>query len=149
VKSKLIILFIVASAVLAGSFLIRGYRARMADEAIWSDLAQRLPAQSLTTNEVSSPDDPVSFIPDHDGTGNELGHVRLANGDLWRFAFRTHHVLNRPDGFAVFSGPLGTFRVRGEAFCCEVQIPKGTASRGSTEFLAFLRNASDLVEFTQ
>jgi hypothetical protein len=148
VKSKLLIFVAVASAALAGIFLIRAHRARVADEAIWSDLAQHLPAPSLTTGEVSFPHDPVSIIPDHDGASDESGHVRLANGDLWRFAFRSHHLLDRPDldGFAVFSGPLGTFRVRGEAFCCEVQIPKGTPSKDSTEFLAFLRRASNLVE---
>jgi hypothetical protein len=53
-------------------------------------------------------------------TRDQTGHVKLANGEVWRFAFRSHD--DGEDSYSVFTGPEGSYRVRGDYFCCEVEI---------------------------
>lgn len=111
---------------------------------MWRELSLLVPAQALTPSEAQITNDAVfaKVTPEH----NEVGHVQLANGDIWRFAFRSHHLLDGPDSFSIFTGPLGTFRVRGAYFCCEVQFPSTPTPKDSTEFLAFLRSVHTSVE---
>jgi hypothetical protein len=139
-----ILTLLVAAGVATVEFIQRG---RAAEAAAWRDLLHAVPTQPLTPAESFINDGPLSanFTPER----NEVGSVRLANGDNWRFAFRSHHLLNGPDSFSVFTGPPGTFRVRGGYFCCEVQIPSDTFPKDSAEFLAFLRRVHPSVEPTQ
>lgn len=131
----------VAVLIVAAVFVLRS---RAAEAAVWRELSASVPAQALTPSETQIINDAVSarVTPEH----NEVGHVKLANGDTWRFAFRSHHLLDGPESFSVFTGPLGTFRVRGAYFCCEVQFSGTSTPKDSTHFLAFLRSAHDSVE---
>ncbi|MCW0220260.1 MAG: hypothetical protein OJI67_18180 [Prosthecobacter sp.] len=126
-----VVVVLVSSAVL-GFFLHR----QSVQTAVWDDLARLLPVQPLSPAEVQTTLGPIFSRADHDSA---LGHVTLANGDLWRFAFRSHHVLGTDDSFSVFAGPLGTFRLRGSYFCCEVQFPDSPMPKDSHAFLAFLQ----------
>ena len=123
------------------------HRARAAEAAAWRELTRSVPAYPLTPTESELTDGPLSarLTPDR----NEVGSIRLANGDIWRFAFRSHHLLGGPDSFSVFAGPSGTFRVRGTYFCCEVQLPAEAVSKDSAEFLTFLRRVHSSVELAQ
>ena len=143
VKRSLTILgLVVVAAVVTSAVFIQ--RTRAAEAAVWRDLLQSVPAKPLTLAESQITDGPLSarLTPDN----NEAGSIRLANGDTWRFAFRSHHVVGGPDSFSVFAGPSGTFRVRGDYFCCEVQIPADALSKDSAAFVAFLRRVHPLVE---
>ncbi len=137
-KIALVVLCLAVLAVV-GYFL----RSNAVEKSIWRELSLQVPAQALTPAETRITSDAVS---DGNTSGSDqIGHVRLGNGDVWRFAFRSHHAVNGPDSFSVFAGPLGTFRVRGDAFCCEVQFPE-SATKDSAEFLAFLRRTNGSVE---
>jgi hypothetical protein len=143
VKRTFAILGLLAVAVLTVAAVFV-QRTRAAEAAVWRELSQRVPAQALTSAEAQITNDALSarVTPEHD----EVGHVQLPNGDTWRFAFRSHHLLDGPDSFSVFTGPLGTFRVRGAYFCCEVQFPSTPTPKDSAEFLAFLRSVHNSVE---
>jgi hypothetical protein len=78
--------------------------------------------------------------------GEQTGHVRLANGEVWRFAFRSHHLIDGEESYSVFTGPGGSYRVRGDYFCCEVEIPDDAVPKDGAEFVAFLRSEHPLVE---
>jgi hypothetical protein len=142
VKTKFFILAVVAIIMIAiATFVLRG---RSNETAVWQELFQHLPARPLTPAEIQITDEAVSarMTPEND----EVGHIQLANGDIWRFAFRSHHLVGGPDSFSVFAGPPGVFRVRGDYFCCEVQLPNGPPPKDSAEFLAFLRHVHNSVE---
>ena len=143
VKLKFAILGLLAVAAVITPVAII-WRTRAAEAAVWRDLLHSVPAQPLTPAEVQITDGPLSarITPDN----NEAGSIRLANGDTWRFAFRSHHVVGGPDSFSVFAGPSGTFRVRGDYFCCEVQIPDEALSKDSAAFVAFLHRVHPSVE---
>lgn len=119
-------------------------RSRLREAAAWQELLQLVPSQPLTPAETQITEGPISgrITPDH---RSEVGHVRLASGDVWRFAFRSHHLLRGTDSFTVFSGPAGTFRVRGDYFCCELTFDDPTAAKDSTQFLSFLRRVHSSV----
>jgi hypothetical protein len=129
------------------TFAILGFLAVAAEAAVWRDLSRSVPAQPLTPAESKNTDGPLSarLAPDD----SEVGSIRLANGDIWRFAFRSHHLIGGPDSFSVFAGPSGTFRVRGDYFCCEVQFPEDALAKDSSEFIAFLRRVHPSVEPAQ
>jgi hypothetical protein len=78
--------------------------------------------------------------------GDAVGQVLLANGDIWRFAFRSHHRIGGLNSYAVFNGPLGTFRVRGDYFCCEVQFPGDAPPEDSTALVTFLKRVNNSVQ---
>ena len=141
-RSLTILGFVAAASIVTTAVFI--HRTRAAESAVWRDLLQAIPAQPLTPAESQITDGPLSarLTPDN----NEAGSVRIANGDTWRFAFRSHHLVGGPDSFSVFAGPSGTFRVRGDYFCCEVQIPDDALSKDSAAFVAFLRRVHPSVE---
>jgi hypothetical protein len=139
VKVTLIVLM---TAVLGeGAFF--GYR-WWEDRSHWRTLGTKLPP-------ASSPAD-ATFLgewwasAEHDHEITQAGYVRLANGDLWRFAFLSHHVLSDPDSKSLFDGPRGRFRVQGEYFCCEVQFPDTAQPKDSDAFLALLQQTHPTVE---
>ena len=145
-KAKYVILgfLVLASAVV---FLLIDYRTRAEQAPVWHALSDAVPARPLTPAEALLNSGPISSRQTHDGT--QVGSIRLANGDVWRFAFRSHHLLDRLsdlDSFSVFAGPSGTYRVRGPCFCCEVQLPADAVAKGSPEFLAFLQRSHPFVE---
>jgi hypothetical protein len=140
VKITLIILTLLLAAV--GALFIGP---RIHEAAVWRQLSQRVPAQALSPAEAEITADAVSGRLTPDGV-DEVGHVRLANGDIWRFAFRSHHLLHCSDSYSVFAGPAGIYRVRGDYFCCEVQFPSATMPKDSAEFLTFLRGVHNSVE---
>jgi hypothetical protein len=120
------------------------FRAYAMEAAAWRALSERVPAHPLTPEETEVTFDGLSVRTITDG--DQVGHIRLANGDIWRFAFRSHHHLAGPDSFSIFSGPTGAFQVRGDYFCCEVQFPGRPVSKDSNEFLALLRSVHKSVE---
>lgn len=134
--------FLALAAVIVGAVFLQ--RNRTAESEIWRDLARCVPAQPLTPTESKVSDGPLSarFTPQN----NEVGSIRLANGDIWCFAFRSHHLVGGPDSFSVFTGPTGTFRVRGDYFCCEVQLPGEADTKSSSDFISFLRRVHSSVE---
>ena len=140
VKITLIILTLLLAAV--GAFFISP---RIHEAALWRQLSQRVPTQALSPAEAEITADAVSARLTPDGI-DEVGHVRLGNGDIWRFAFRSHHLLGGSDSYSVFAGPAGIYRVRGDYFCCEVQFPSTTMPKDSAEFLTFLRRFHNSVE---
>jgi hypothetical protein len=142
-KTKLIIIVGLVGLAVAGFFL----RIHPAEASVWRELSQRVPTQALTTNESQFIDDAIfaRLTPEQD----QVGHLRLENGDIWRFAFRSHHRLGGLDSFSVFAGPPGTFRVRGDYFCCDVQFPGQSLPKDSAGFLAFLRRVNSSVEPVQ
>jgi hypothetical protein len=117
------------------------------EAGLWRDLAEKVPAASVERTKARYTMDDV-FVYPSDGT-DEVGYVELASGDVWRFAFRSHHRLNRFDSYSVFSGPLGTYRVRGDYFCCEVQFRREEMPKDSASFLAFLRSSHPFVAQVQ
>ena len=139
-KITLIILTLLVAA--AGAIFIGP---RLYEAAVWRQLSQRLPAEALSPAEAEITADAVSARLTPDGV-DEVGHVRLANGDIWRFAFRSHHLLHGSDSYSVFAGPSGIYRVRGDYFCCEVLFPNATMPKDSAEFLTFLRRFHHSVE---
>ncbi len=134
--------FLLVAAIMVAAVVRQ--RARDAEAAVWQGLSRAVPAHPLTPDESEITDGPLSARITSEN--HEIGSIRLANGDTWRFAFRSHHSLGGPDSFSVFAGPSGTFRVRGAYFCCEVQLPDDAVSKGSTEFIAFLRRVHPAVE---
>ena len=137
IKITLAILgFLALTAALVSLAIVLHIRAARA--GIWRDLSALVPAAPITPSEAETTDGSLmaKFTADHK---SELGSIHLANGDIWRFAFRSHHLIGGPDSYSVFAGPSGTFRVRGDYFCCEVQVPPEATSKDSSEFLAFLR----------
>jgi hypothetical protein len=141
-KIALIILGAIAATVLA--FFIR---AHVGEEAVWRKLTKSVPLQPLTSAEIKLTNDHVYSrdTADYD----QVGNVVLNNGDVWRFAFRSHHAIGGFDSFSVFSGPPGTFRVRGEGFCCEVEFSNEADLKDSVAFLASLRRDNDSVQLTK
>jgi len=137
--------FLALAAVIVAGVVV--YRTRAAEAAVWRDLSRVVPAQPLAPAEAQFTDGPLfaKLAPDN----NEIGSIRLNNGDTWRFAFRSHHLIGGPDSFSVFAGPSGTFRVRGDYFCCEVQFPRDTAFKDSAEFVAFLRRVHPSIKPVQ
>ena len=85
-KALLIILSSVA-------ILVTGvyFRDRVSEAEVWKELSQRLPSKTLTPQETHNTSDPVTTILSPDG--DQVGNVRLPNGEIWRFAFRSHHLL--------------------------------------------------------
>jgi len=144
-KVTFAILGFVAASLIVWAVVIQ--RTRAAEAETWQDLARSVPAQPFTPIESEITIGSVSARRTPEG--NEVGSVRLDNGDTWRFAFRSHHLIGGPDSFSVFAGPDGTFRVRGGYFCCEVQLPKEAVSKDSTEFIAFLRRVHESFEPVQ
>jgi hypothetical protein len=118
---------------------------RDAETKIWKSLAEQVPAKALEPQDAILT---IGAITTYRVTAEQdtTGHVRVANGDIWRFAFRSHHLLDGDDSYSVFAGPSGTFRMRGNRFCCEVEVPSNPPPRDSAEFLAYLRGAHDFFE---
>jgi hypothetical protein len=90
VKAKFFLLA-VAAIIMIATFALRG---RSNETAVWQELFQRLPARPLTPAEIQITDEAVSarMTPEND----EVGHIQPANGDIWRFAFRSHLPCRRP-----------------------------------------------------
>lgn len=119
------------------------YRDWAAEAEVWSQLHLILPAGPIAKTEAMISAGPLAarISPQ----GDEIGSIQLGNGDVWRFAFRSHHRLGGNDSYSVFAGPAGTFRVKGPWFCCEVQMPDDSVPKDSAEFLAFLRRGHTFV----
>lgn len=133
-KTKRLILISLGLIVVMGlGFFIYG---RSAERTIWNELSSLVPAQPLAPAEIQRTFGPVVCRSSHD---SDFGHVTLPNGDIWRYAFRSHHVLGTLDSYSIFTGPSGSFRLRGSYFCCEVQLPDSPMPKDSQEFLAFLQ----------
>jgi hypothetical protein len=137
--------FLALAAVIVAAGILQ--RSRAAEAAAWRDLFHDVPAQPLAPTATQITDGPLSAKLA--SNNNEIGSIRLGNGDTWRFAFRSHHLMGGPDSFSAFAGPSGTFRVRGDYFCCEVQVPPEAVSKDSKEFVAFLRRVHPSVEPAQ
>jgi hypothetical protein len=135
----LVIVGLAAAAV--ASYFVREHAI---EAAVWTELQNSVPAQSLTPTEAQIQFGAVASRSSP--SGDQVGHVELPNGDIWRFAFRSHHTLGGPDSYSVFAGPSGTFRVRGDYFCCEVQFPGAPMPKDSGEFLALLRRVHRSVD---
>lgn len=80
-------------------------------------------------------------MSDHD---NDIGHVGFADGETWRYAFISHHMMPGTDSFSIFEGPGETWRLKGSYFCCEV-FPSEKQPRNAEEFRAMLKKTGDVV----
>lgn len=106
---------------------------------IWRELDAVLPGE----NEVTPTTEMGDYkIVNHD----QAGFIRMKNGDVWRYAFRSHHLVPGDDGFTIFSGKLGTFRCRGTAFCCEVMFEEPEPAADSESFVTLLKESHKTVE---
>ena len=104
----------------------------------WDELARLLPREPLGTELVWIKNGVV--VSHGTPSGHQLGHLTLPNGDIWRFAFLSHHLNGTSDSFSIFAGPSGTYRVRGGYFCCEVQL-FDPLPKDSAEFVELLKRA--------
>jgi hypothetical protein len=106
---------------------------------IWKELDAVLPGE----NEVTATTEMGLYkMVNH----KQSGFVRMKNGDVWRYAFRSHHSVPGDDGFAIFSGKLGTYRCRGTAFCCEVMFEEDEPAADSESFVTLLKECHKTVE---
>ena len=114
------------------------------DAVIWRDLTLIVPGSPLAATAVTITNGIVSarLSDGHD----EVGHLQLPSGDVWRFAFRSHHLIGGPESYTVLVGPLGSYRIRGDYFCCEVQFPRDATPKTSDELLSLLRTVNTSVE---
>jgi hypothetical protein len=119
------------------------HRARM--EASWCAIAAQVPATPLSaTNASALPSNGWLF---GFATGDcEVGHVVLGDGEVWRFAFASHHKFTGPDSYTVFRSHESTVRVRGGGFCCEVEFGDQKQPANTQEFIALLRSRGDDLE---
>ena len=76
----------------------------------------------------------------------EVGQVVLRDGEVWCFAFASHHVVAGPDSYTVFQGRHGTIRVKGDRFCCEVEFGDHRQPADTDEFIALMWSQGDVVE---
>ena len=106
---------------------------------IWRELDAVLPGENEVTPTTETGD---YKIVNHD----QSGFIRMKNGDVWRFAFRSHHSVPSDDSFTIFSGKLGTFRCRGTAFCCEVMFEEAEPAADSESFVTLLKDIHKTVE---
>lgn len=108
----------------------------------WRELRQEIPSSRLyRPPEQGRSDDWVAseVLPN----GDQIGHCVLHNGDVWTWAFRSHHEIQGTRSLTLFRGPQGTFRLSGEYFCCEVLFPFAQPDDGD-QFLNELRKIDTL-----
>ena len=106
---------------------------------IWRELTELLPAENEVTPETEMG---LYKMVNHD----QSGFVRMKNGDVWRYAFRSRHLVPGDDSFTIFSGKLGTYRCWGTAFCCEVMFEEPEPSADSESFVTLLQESHKTVE---
>jgi hypothetical protein len=104
----------------------------------WNDLRRILPPMKLTDTKSES-----WFVTDVRPGLDQFGHCDLKNGDVWTFAFRSHHNVQGTESLALFRGPKGTFRLKGGYFCCEI-MPPFSQPDNSDQFLELLGRLDDL-----
>lgn len=141
-------LFALAAFVIGGLVL----RSRAEKAGVWrmlESLTAALPATPAAADRVEGIDIVTSPLSPE---GYQAGHVLLPNGESWRFAFRSHHLMGGDDSYSVFAGPPGTFRLRGPYFCCEVQFEEGKSGgeghlpKDSPALFALLRDTHRSME---
>jgi hypothetical protein len=137
-----IALAIVVPSLAAGALW---WRHHANEEARWSDIAAQvpsIPSTASSTNAVAKSEWWFgSFIGMY-----EVGQVVLRDGDVWRFAFASHHAFTGPDSYTVFRSHRGKIRVRGGGFYCEVEFYEQKQPADTQEFVALLRRQGDDVE---
>lgn len=140
----------IVSAVLLGPVVLGlsvagfSFRARAAVAQRWQELGDEVRSLAAVPEGEASSQELVSYS--RTAAGDQVGHVRLGNGEIWRFAFRSHHYIVGEESYAVFAGPSETYRVRGSYFCCEVELPGEAMPEDGAAFVAFLRDTHPLVE---
>jgi len=115
-------------------------------EAKWSAIAAQVPLTPLSVTHTSAlPSN--GWLFGFATNDYEIGHVVLRDGEVWRFAFASHHLFTGPDSYTVFESRRGTIRVRGGGFCCEVEFDDQAQPAETEEFVALLRRRGDDVRF--
>jgi len=139
-KRKFVILALaigLPALVVTGTWL----RQREREEGRWRDITAHVPSAPLLP---STKDD---WIATGSSTGTyQAGQVTLGDGDVWRFAFASHHLFAGPDSYTVFKNHRDTIRVRGGGFCCEVEFYNQKQPADAAAFVALLRRRGDEVE---
>ena len=143
VRKLVLITGIVLSAALLGVAVV-AFRSRIAREARWQSLEGEISKLPLTVTADWESQAPVSarLTPE----GDQVGHVKLGNGEIWCFAFRSHHRIEGEESYSVFIGPGGSYRVRGSHFCCGVEMADEGMPKDGAEFVAFLHKMHPVVE---
>jgi hypothetical protein len=121
------------------------WRHHAAEQAIWRDVTSLVPAAPLSASSTNTLTKTDWLFGSSTGT-YEVGQVVLRDGEVWRFAFASHHVVSGPDSYTVFRSPRGTIRARGDAFCCEVEFGDHKQPADTQEFIALLRSRGNEVE---
>jgi hypothetical protein len=110
---------------------------------LWSRLELAAKAKPATPEK---PAPAGSWI--HGGTQGEyqVGWIELGNGEVWRFAFLSHHQLLGEDSYSVFTGPAETWRVKGSGFCCEVDFGDSALPATGDALIKLLRRCGGELE---
>ena len=115
-------------------FLWRGIEGR-ATQHIWEELTAELDTVSWSLTSSTSTE---WLISDPAGGNDQRGLCRMKSGEIWAFAFRSHHLMSGRESMTVFRGPKDTIRLVGDYFCCEVQLPFDQPDNG-TDFIRQLQ----------
>ena len=107
-----------------------------ASQRIWEELAAELDIISLSPTPSTSTE---WLISDPAEEADHIGLCRMKNGEVWSFAFRSHHLMRGRESMAVFRGPQDTIQLVGDYFCCEVILPFGQPVSGA-EFIRQLQS---------
>ena len=107
-----------------------------ASQRIWEELTAELDIISLPPTPSTSTE---WLISDPAGESDQIGLCRMKNGEVWSFAFRSHHLMSGSESMAVFRGPQDTIQLVGDYFCCEVILPFGQPASGA-EFIRQLQS---------
>jgi hypothetical protein len=115
------------------------------EERRWKDIGAQVPSTQLSLSNTSAlPNN--GWLFGFCTNEYEVGHVVLRDGEVWRFAFASHHLFNGPDSYTVFESHRDTIRFKGAYFCCEVEFGDLKQPADTPEFVSLLRSFGDDVE---
>jgi len=140
--APLLVLTVSVTAIAVGAVW---WRHHAAEQSMWRVVTSQVPAVPLSTSSSNTIAKTDWLFGSSTGM-YEVGQVVLRDGEVWRFAFASHHVVSGPDGYTVFRGPRGTIRARGDAFCCEIEFGDHKQPADTQELIALLRNRGDEVD---
>jgi hypothetical protein len=140
-RGRLLSLILIPPLWAAGAVLLWSYRK---EEARWRDLTARVPAD-ITIERVGETG-MRGWWADVIDNDCQIGRVDLQNHDVWYYAFASHHLVEGSDSYTVFRGKTGMIRLKGQAFCCEVDFGHRKRPADSDAFIALLRQSGDEVD---
>lgn len=141
---KFVRFLILAIALSSLSIFAFVWKTHVDETALWNDIIAHVPSQPFTEQ---SPDTMTKSNWQRSSfTGKyETGQVTLGNGEVWRYAFASHHSVKGEDCYTVYRNHSDTIRVKGGGYCCELEFFGFRQPVDKQEFLTMLRNDRGVV----